>query len=127
MDEERLFELFQSLPDIRIKRLFGGQGVYSGELIVALVTAGDIYLKSDPQIEAEFEAAGCRRWTYERKGRPSVRMPYYRLPDDALDDPDVMAAWGAKALAAALRAPRPPKSRKGAGRRRRESASDGDR
>ncbi|MCR6643408.1 MAG: hypothetical protein NVV62_02155 [Terricaulis sp.] len=40
-------------------------------------------------------------------------MSYWRMPDAALDDPDLAAAWARKALAAALAAPAPkPKSKK---------------
>ena len=53
----------------------------------------------------DFEAAGCRQWTYvgKRHGK-HVAMPYWSVPDAALDDPDEMKIWAGKAFEAALRA-----------------------
>ena len=37
----------------------------------------------------DFEDMGATRWTYQREGKPSTSMPYWSLPDAALDDPDL--------------------------------------
>ena len=113
MDEELIREVFVSLPAIRIKRMFGGQGIYNGERIVAVVIGGDLHLKSDEVSEPEYEAAGLKRWTYQRDGRAPVKMPYYRAPEDIFDDPDVAACWVAIADGASLRSP----TKAGGGRR----------
>lgn len=104
MDEEFLRDLFQSLAPVGIRRLFGGQGVYSEGRIVALVIGGTLYLKSDPESEAIYREAGLARWTYARPGRAPVNMPYWRFPEDALDDPDEAERWVAVADAASRRA-----------------------
>ena len=48
-------------------------------------------------------AAGCRQWVYESKTGKAAAMPYWSIPDDAYDDPDVMADWVRLALQAGLR------------------------
>ena len=113
MQQELIREVFVSLPAIRIKRMFGGQGIYNGERIVAVVIGGDLHLKSDEVSEPDYEAAGLRRWTYQRDGRAPVKMPYYRAPEDIFDDPDVAARWVAIADGASLRSP----TKAGGGRR----------
>ena len=42
----------------------------------------------------DFVAAGCKQWTYtgSRHGK-LVSMPYWSVPDGALDDPGEMAPW----------------------------------
>ncbi|MBO0662829.1 TfoX/Sxy family protein [Jiella sp. MQZ9-1] len=104
MDETFLRDLFQSLPDIAIRRMFGGQGIYSDGRIVAVVLRGTLYLKGDAAGEAAYEAAAMERWTYQRPGKAAVKMPYWRFPDDGYDDPDVAAAFIRVADAAARRA-----------------------
>ncbi|PND68101.1 TfoX/Sxy family protein, partial [Escherichia coli] len=37
MDAEDLRDIFRSLGPIHIRRMFGGQGVYQGEVMFALV------------------------------------------------------------------------------------------
>lgn len=84
--------------------MFGGKGIYHEGLIFALEVDGDILLKADAMTAPDFEAAGCRQWVYEghiRKG--PVAMPYWTIPDSAIDDPDEMAAWARKAPEASLR------------------------
>lgn len=104
MDEEFLRDLFVSLADVRIRKLFGGQGLYSGDRIVAVVVQGELYLKSDAVSEPIYEAADLTRWTYARQGRTPTRMPYYRMPESALDDQDEADGWIAIADAASQRA-----------------------
>ena len=62
-------------------------------------------LKADAVSAPDFAAAGCRQWVYDnrRTGKP-VAMPYWSVPDGAMDDPDAMAPWARKAHEAALRA-----------------------
>ncbi|MBP0617095.1 TfoX/Sxy family protein [Jiella mangrovi] len=103
MDETFLRDLFQSLPAISIRRLFGGQAIYTDGRIVAIVIAGTLYLKSDPESEAVYADAGLERWSYTRPGRAPVNMPYWRFPEDAFDDPDEAERWIAVADAASRR------------------------
>ena len=103
MDPEAIRDLFASLGAIRIRRMFGGQGVYAGELMFALEADGELYLKTDDSTVPAFRSAGSRPFTYEKDGR-ETQTSYWRLPDKAVDDPDESARWGRLALEAASRA-----------------------
>jgi DNA transformation protein and related proteins len=115
MDDAEIEELFSGLGPVSIRRMFGGKGVYHQGLIVGVVVEGEMLLKGDAQSGPLLDAAGARRWTYEGQEKP-VAMPYWSIPDDAYDDPEVMARWTRLAFEAALRAPRK-------GKRRQASAS----
>lgn len=105
MDTIEIEEMFAGLGPVSIRRMFGGKGVYHRGLIVAVELRGEMMFKADAISGPEFEAAGARRWAYEgRKGKP-VLMPYWSIPEDAFDDPDIMAHWTRLAYEAALRAP----------------------
>ncbi|MCF6113978.1 TfoX/Sxy family protein [Mesorhizobium muleiense] len=105
MDNERIAELFESLGPVSIRKMFGGKGIYFDGVIVAIVVRGELMLKADAESAPEFEAAGCRQWTYtgSRHGK-LVSMPYWSVPDSAFDDPDEMAVWARRAYEAGLRA-----------------------
>ena len=60
-------------------------------------------MKADSDSSPQFEAAGSSQWVYEGKTKP-VKMPYWSIPDAALDDPDELAQWVRLAFEAALRA-----------------------
>ena len=104
MDNIDIEEMFQSLGAVTIKRMFGGKGVYHLGRIVAVEVRGEMLLKADAVSAAEFEAAGARQWAYEGKQGKPVNMPYWSIPEDAFDDPDVMARWVSLAYQAAMRA-----------------------
>jgi DNA transformation protein len=103
MDNLDIEEMFSALGPVTIRRMFGGKGVYHQGMIIALDFRDEMLLKADAVTAPEFEAAGARRWSYEgKKGNP-VFMPYWSIPEDAFDDPDVMAKWVRLAYEAALR------------------------
>jgi len=105
MDNERIAELFAGLGPVSIRRLFGGKGIYFDGVIVAIVLRGELLVKADEQSAPDFEAAGCKQWTYigKRHGK-LVAMPYWSIPDSAFDDPDEMTVWARRAYEAGRRA-----------------------
>jgi DNA transformation protein and related proteins len=103
MDNDAIRDMFVSLGEVTIKRMFGGKGIYHQGKILALEFSGDILLKADAQSAPAFADAGASQWIYAGKNKP-VAMPYWSIPDAALDDPDEMANWVALAWGAALRA-----------------------
>ena len=105
MDHEHLRDLFAGMPRLSIRRLFGGIGLYSDGMVFALGGADQIWIKADAQTQPLFEEAGSRPFRYQGKNR-TVQLPYWSLPDKALDDPDEALKWARLGLAASLRAPR---------------------
>lgn len=105
MEDERIRELFEGLGPVSIRRLFGGKGIYHDGVIVALILRGELMLKGDDQVGPEYEAAGGRHWVYthSRHGK-QVAMPYWSVPESALDDPHEMTMWARKAYQVGLRA-----------------------
>ena len=104
MNNSDIEDMFSALGPVAIKRMFGGKGVYFRGRILAVEVQNVMLLKADASSAPEFEAAGATQWTYEGKKGIPVRMPYWSVPDDAFDDPDVMARWVRLASEAALRA-----------------------
>lgn len=109
-------ELFAGLGPVQIKRMFGGAGVYADGQMFALLANETIYIKTDDALKASLTAEGSGPfvWTPNKGPRAgeSVEMSYWRLPEAALDDPELAAHWAAKALAAARsKATAKPKSK----------------
>jgi DNA transformation protein len=104
MDDPAIEEMFEGLGPVSIRRMFGGKGIYHRGLITAVYLHDDMMLKADAVSAPQFEAAGARQWSYEgKKGKP-VLMPYWTVPDEAFDDPDIMTTWTRLAFEAAARA-----------------------
>lgn len=102
MDNDAIHDLFAGLGPVTIKRMFGGKGIYFNGLIIALEVDDEILLKADKVSAPEFAAAGSRQWRYAGKSKP-VDMPYWSIPDEAIDDPDIMTEWARRAYEASLR------------------------
>lgn len=104
MRDEAIRDLFGSLGEVTIRRMFGGKGIYHRGVIIALEVDGEVLLKADPETAANFEQAGCVQWVYQgHKGKGPTAMPYWSIPDSALDDPEEMAVWARKAYEAGQR------------------------
>jgi DNA transformation protein len=104
MDNDAISDLFAGLGPVDIRRMFGGKGIYHRGVIIAVELRGELMLKGDSELAPELEAVGCRQWTYvgSRHGK-RVAMPYWTVPDSAMDDPDEMAVWARKSYEAGLR------------------------
>lgn len=107
-------ELLASAGPCDAKRMFGGWGIATGGLTMALIAdlgQGErLWLKANDASRSHFEAAGCTRFIYLAKG-VSKSMNYYSAPDEAMESPHAMAPWAQLALAAALQARAPKKRR----------------
>lgn len=113
-----LIDNLSPLGAARGRAMFGGYGVYLDGLIVGVIAFDRFYLKVDESTRPDFEAAGAEPFTYDGKGKPIV-MPYWECPADALEDPELLRAWAAKARDVSRRARKP---RAGAAPRRPDGA-----
>ena len=103
MDAAGLQELFAPFGPVTARRMFGGHGVYADGLCFALDFDGEIYLKCDVENQPTFVAAGSRPFTYMAKGKP-VEVGFWRLVEEAYDDPEALKRWASLGLEAARRA-----------------------
>ena len=96
-------ELLSRLGPVRARAMFGGHGIYCGDLMIGLVDDDEIFLKTDPGTRPRFEEAGCRQWVFTGGGK-EMKSSYFRPPDGAHESPEDMEPWGRLALEAARRA-----------------------
>jgi len=76
--------------------MFGGVGLYSGELFFALIADDTVYFKVDASTRPEFEARGME--PFRPFGDEGGTMQYYQLPEDVLEDPEALRVWAEKAI-----------------------------
>ncbi|MFN3960183.1 MAG: TfoX/Sxy family protein [Parvularculaceae bacterium] len=103
---EQAKELFAPFGDIRVRKMFGGAGLYCGDLFFAILDDGAIYFKADDGTRKTFEARGLSPFTFEMKDGSAATMSYYAAPDDIFDDEEDLRRWTTLALDAARRAAR---------------------
>ena len=121
MDPDFIHDLLASVGPLRLRRMFGGTGIYAGGRMFALEAGGVLHLKADASTVPEFQREGCEPFTYQRADGRRTSLSYWTLPEHLLDSPEDAAPWAQAALAAAERAaaakpsPRPPRPRSGPG------------
>lgn len=99
----RVEELLGGLLPIRTKAMFGGVGIYSGDLFFALIAEDQVYLKADKVNQPMFDAAGLEAFYPFDSPTP---MRYFQLPAQCWDDAAELKLWVDSALGAAERAKR---------------------
>ncbi|WP_457419168.1 TfoX/Sxy family protein [Roseateles sp. P5_E7] len=113
---ELCVEMLSPLGPVRVRRMFGGHGIYVDGLFMALVIQNQLYLKTDDVSRERFVAAGCQPFSYTTKNGERQVISYYQPPEETLESPPLMLPWARLALEAALRAanakaaPKPKKS-----------------
>ncbi len=95
---EFVLEQLDPVGPITPKRMFGGVGLYAGDLFFALISGDVLYLKADVSTRGELEAAGARPFQ-PYPDRESGTMQYYSVPAAILEDSDELLAWAKKSVA----------------------------
>lgn len=95
-------DLLAPLGEIRAKAMFGGWGLYCGDLFFAIIADDTLYLKADANSREHFTSAGQRPFTFVMRGAQK-QMDYYTAPADALEESETLCEWARLALAAARR------------------------
>jgi DNA transformation protein len=110
-----LEDLFSVVSGVSIRRMFGGVGVFRNGLMFALATSeGRLAMKTDQENTPAFQAEGAQEWMYESKGRRTMKMGYWYVPERLLEESDEFRSWALAAYEAAVRADakKPPRQRK---------------
>ena len=72
--------LFEGLPDLSHRKMFGGICLYSDDTVFALASSdGRLYLKAKGDLDERLAADGAEQFH---------SMPYWSVPEDVLDDPE---------------------------------------
>ncbi|KAA3647163.1 MAG: competence protein TfoX [Chloroflexi bacterium] len=79
-----------SVGDVSSRKMFGGYGIFeSGSMFALIDSAGQVFFKADDSNLAQFEAAGSEK---------HVRMPYYAVPANVLEDVDAVREWATTSI-----------------------------
>jgi DNA transformation protein and related proteins len=100
-----VLEQMAELDDIHVRAMFGGHGIYQGDVMFAIVISGELYFKADEQTQGAYIERGLQPFTYESR-RKIVSMHYYAAPPEVFDEAKTMEHWAQQAIAVALRAGR---------------------
>ncbi len=105
-DPHRFDDLFAPFGPIVLKRFFGGEGIYSGDMMIGMIFSDLIYFKTDETTRKAFLAERTKPFTFEKRSTGETMVTgWYALPDRLYDDPDELAEWARAAFQVASASP----------------------
>lgn len=104
-----LLEQLGRIRPVTSRPMFGGLCFFAEGRAFALVADEVLYFKVDDSNRPDFVAAG--KGPFLPFGDPEKPMQYYELPEEVLEDTDLLAEWMTKAIAVAARAKSKPRAK----------------
>jgi DNA transformation protein and related proteins len=87
--------------EVRTRRMFGGVGIYHGEVFFALIDDDQLYFKVNETTREQFVSRGSAPFRPVGKNSKIVTLGYYTVPAEVLEDFDELKAWTTIAIAVA--------------------------
>ncbi len=97
-----VLDQLEGVPGLRFKKMFGGAGLYSGELIFAVIGGDQLFFRADKQNLGAFLERGMGPFSPNLK-KPEMKMPYYEVPPEILEQPPLLRVWASAAVDATVR------------------------
>lgn len=89
-----VLEQLSALDDLPCKRMFGGYGLYSGEVFFGIVFDGRLYFKTNPDTLPDYLAFHAAVFAPSEK---QILKNYREVPVDILEDAVNLTTWAQKA------------------------------
>lgn len=105
-------EAMEPLGGVSMRKMMGGATLYLEGTIFAILVEDELWLKSDAEADAVWDAEGCDRFSVTFKDGKVDTMNYRRAPTDVYDDAEALQRWAGLAVEAGSRAAAKKKPRK---------------
>jgi DNA transformation protein len=86
-------EALEPIGNVSMRKMMGGATLYLDGIIFAIMVDGEIWMKSDAEADAIWDAVSTERFTVTFKDGSVDRMNYRRAPSDVYDDAEAMQRW----------------------------------
>jgi DNA transformation protein len=100
-DPSRFDDLFSDYGPISVRRFFGGEAIWDGKAMIALVWDERLYFTTSDASRAAFEAESCKPFSFAR-GKRVIETSWFAIPERLYDDPAELAQWARVAREASL-------------------------
>jgi DNA transformation protein len=110
--KEFVLDQLSTLPELRVRALFGGHGLYCGDNFFGILDEGRLFFKTDSRSQLDYTGRGMGPFTYQAKGKV-MTLAYHEVPPDMLEQPHELTIWARRAVQiAAAKAKNPSKRKK---------------
>ncbi len=104
---EYILEQLSFFDGISTRRMFGGIGVYRYGFMFAIIAKDRLYFKVGVANKPDYQEAGSAQFIYhklDKEGKSkAVRLNYFEVPAQVMEDKDMLFSWMVKAHEAAVK------------------------
>ncbi len=93
--KEFVLDQLRELGGVEARAMFGGHGLYRGEIFFGILHKSRLYFKTDPSTARAYIEMGMKPF------RPNAKMTlktYYEVPVEVMEDSDQFILWAQKAI-----------------------------
>ncbi len=83
------------LEGLVCKRMFGGYGLYAGDVFFAIINKDTLFFKTDTESRELYEARGMGPF---RPNAKQTLKTYYEVPSEILEESDELLRWARRAI-----------------------------
>src|SRR5439155_26094490 len=96
---EYVLDQLAAVPGIRDRSMFGGVGLYAGDVFFGILASDVLYFKTDDSNRQDYESAGSR--PFKPYADRAMTMPYCAVPIAIVEDAATLVKWAKRAVAVA--------------------------
>jgi len=84
-----------NLPGVTCCAMFGGYGIYQGEVFFGIIHQGRLYFKTNDRTRPAYVKKGMKPF---RPNAKQTLKTYYEVPVEIIEDSDQLTAWAEQAV-----------------------------
>lgn len=99
--ERFVLDQLSDLGPVTSRKMFGGVGLYCGDVFFGIIARDELYLKVDDSTRDRYERAGMH--PFKPYANRSTTMKYYAVPVGVLESSVELTRWAQDAVAARVK------------------------
>jgi DNA transformation protein len=89
-----VLDQLDGLRGVTCRAMFGGYGLYHGDVFFGIIHKGRLYFKTDETSRTAYRERGMKPF---RPNRKQTLKTYYEVPVDVVEDAGLLVAWALQA------------------------------
>ncbi len=93
-----ILDQLSSVGNLSYRKMFGSTGIYCDGEFFAIISDGELYLKTNPDTAFRYQLRGMTPFT---PSKDQVLKNYYKVPPEIIDDRHRLSVWAEEAVVSA--------------------------
>jgi len=93
-----VLDLLVPLGNIKVRKMFGGYGIYQDKIFFALIAENVLYFKVAENNYSVYESYGSKPFSYDRENKTVALKSYWEVPVDILENHEKCMEWAQLAI-----------------------------